>query len=225
MVQVVSMLDVMIKLGETVFQSKEVSGAVWSGVFELDSKAKGVSLVTGAASRLWRLMLLLCAICESPGKDHSLKWSPEVARRSVDCFCEDGGSHSSLVTGYECVASATLLNSRLNFELPGTKTSFGVGAIWASSICICTYAGFGSAIVSWFLGFSRVMSLQNCGHPPDSCQQPASPPLALALATCTSRRHTLPMAQDSCSCRAVYWPSRRPSCPAYRRIGSSRLAA
>ena len=42
-VQVVSMLEVMIKLGERVFQSREVSGAVCSGDFELDSNARGVS--------------------------------------------------------------------------------------------------------------------------------------------------------------------------------------
>jgi hypothetical protein len=47
-VQVVSMLDVIIRLGETVFQSRDVSGAVWSGVLELDSKASGVSFVVGA---------------------------------------------------------------------------------------------------------------------------------------------------------------------------------
>lgn len=47
MVHVVSMLEVMIKLGDTVFQSKEVNGAVCSGVLEFDSKAKGVSLLAG----------------------------------------------------------------------------------------------------------------------------------------------------------------------------------
>lgn len=43
-VQVVSMLDVMIRLGEIVFQSSEVIGAVCSGDLELDSKANGESL-------------------------------------------------------------------------------------------------------------------------------------------------------------------------------------
>lgn len=37
----------------------------------------------------------------SDGKLHSLRWSPDVARRSVDCFCEDGGSQRRRVTGYE----------------------------------------------------------------------------------------------------------------------------
>lgn len=47
MVQVVSMLEVMMSLGETLFQSSEVSGAVCSGVFELDRRAKGVSFCVG----------------------------------------------------------------------------------------------------------------------------------------------------------------------------------
>ena len=42
--QVVSILDVMIKLGERVFQSREVRGAVCSGDLEFDSSASGVSL-------------------------------------------------------------------------------------------------------------------------------------------------------------------------------------
>jgi hypothetical protein len=51
MVQVVSMLDVMIKLGDIVFQSSEVMGAVCSGDFEFESKASGESLAQGAS--LW----------------------------------------------------------------------------------------------------------------------------------------------------------------------------
>jgi hypothetical protein len=42
-VHVVSMLEVMIKLGDNVFQSKEVSGAVCSGDLEFDRRASGVS--------------------------------------------------------------------------------------------------------------------------------------------------------------------------------------
>lgn len=42
-VQVVSILEVMIRLGERVFQSSEVSGAVCSGDFEFESSANGVS--------------------------------------------------------------------------------------------------------------------------------------------------------------------------------------
>lgn len=55
----------------------------------------------------------------SAGNDHSLKWSPDVANKSVDCFWDDGGSHRRRVTGYECVASAILLNSRPYFGAEG----------------------------------------------------------------------------------------------------------
>ena len=44
---VVSMLEVMIRLGERLFQSKEVRGAVCSGDFELESNARGVSFWGG----------------------------------------------------------------------------------------------------------------------------------------------------------------------------------
>lgn len=49
MVHVVSMLDVMMSLGERVFQSSEVSGAVCSGVLELDRRARGVSFCGGGS--------------------------------------------------------------------------------------------------------------------------------------------------------------------------------
>ena len=42
-VHVVSMLEVMIKLGDRVFQSREVRGAVCSGDFEFERSARGVS--------------------------------------------------------------------------------------------------------------------------------------------------------------------------------------
>jgi hypothetical protein len=42
-VHVVSMLDVIMSLGDKVFQSREVSGAVCSGVFEFERSARGVS--------------------------------------------------------------------------------------------------------------------------------------------------------------------------------------
>jgi hypothetical protein len=42
-VHVVSMLEVMMSFGDNVFQSRDVSGAVCSGVFELESRASGVS--------------------------------------------------------------------------------------------------------------------------------------------------------------------------------------
>ena len=46
-VHVVSMLEVMMRLGETVFQSRDVSGAVCSGDLEFDSRARGVSFPGG----------------------------------------------------------------------------------------------------------------------------------------------------------------------------------
>ena len=42
-VQVVSMLEVMIKLGDRVFQSSDVRGAVCSGDFEFERSASGVN--------------------------------------------------------------------------------------------------------------------------------------------------------------------------------------
>lgn len=114
-VHVVSMLEVIMRLGETMFQSSEVKGAVWSGVLELDKSARGVSLV-GATSRLRLVMELPGAAAVSEGRDQSLKWSPDVASKSVDCLVVEGGSHKSRVTGYECVASAILVKSIVHFE-------------------------------------------------------------------------------------------------------------
>jgi len=42
-VHVVSMLEVMIRLGDKVFQSKDVRGAVCSGDLEFERSASGVS--------------------------------------------------------------------------------------------------------------------------------------------------------------------------------------
>jgi hypothetical protein len=96
------MLEVIMRLGDTVFQSRDVNGAVCSGVFEFESRAKGVSLLAGS-SRPW----LEGRVIEFPGEEtgvsagrlQSLRWSPDVASKSVDCFCEDGGSQSRRVTG------------------------------------------------------------------------------------------------------------------------------
>jgi hypothetical protein len=111
-VHVVSILEVIMRDGETVFQSREVNGAVCSGVLELDNRASGVSLVVGMSRWLERLIELEGLWTGvSDGSDQSRRWSPDVASRSVDCFCDDGGSHSRRVTGYEWVASATLTNS------------------------------------------------------------------------------------------------------------------
>lgn len=47
MVHVVSMLDVMIRLGDTTFQSNDVIGAVCSGDLELERRASGESFSMG----------------------------------------------------------------------------------------------------------------------------------------------------------------------------------
>jgi hypothetical protein len=49
-VQVVSILLVIMSFGESVFQSRDVRGAVCSGVFEFESRASGVSF-GGVCSR------------------------------------------------------------------------------------------------------------------------------------------------------------------------------
>ena len=100
MVQVVSILEVMIRLGDSVFQSSEVSGAVCSGDFEFDKRASGVSFC-GAGSFVvdGRVMELLKLWLVCAGRDHNRRWSPEVASKSVDGFCDDSGSHKIRVTG------------------------------------------------------------------------------------------------------------------------------
>jgi hypothetical protein len=67
------MLDVMIRLGERVFQSKDVKGAVCSGDLELDSRARGVNLY-GAGSRLLdvrEMALLWVGVAALAGRDHN----------------------------------------------------------------------------------------------------------------------------------------------------------
>jgi len=71
------------------------------------------------------VMVLLMVLPELCGRDQSRKWSPDVARRSVDCFWDEGGSHSIRVTGNEHVASATALYSRPYGDAPGAVTSWG----------------------------------------------------------------------------------------------------
>jgi hypothetical protein len=58
-VQVVSMLEVMIKLGESVFQSRDVRGAVCSGDLEFDKRARGVSFCTFESPALLRPVIEL----------------------------------------------------------------------------------------------------------------------------------------------------------------------
>lgn len=47
MVQVVSILDVIIRLGDKLFQSSDVRGAVCSGDFEFERSASGVNFWGG----------------------------------------------------------------------------------------------------------------------------------------------------------------------------------
>lgn len=100
-VHVVSIDEVMISFGLSVFQSRDVRGAVCSGVLLLESNANGCSFC-GAGSRVFtvalRLMLLECDV-EGWGRLQSRRWSPLVARRSVLVFWLDGGSHKIRVTG------------------------------------------------------------------------------------------------------------------------------
>ena len=124
-VQVVSMLEVMMSLGDIVFQSSDVSGAVCSGVLELDRSASGVSLGNWGSLVFTddvRDIVLLKLFPDAWGRDHNRRWSPEVARRSVDCFCDEGGSHSIRVTGKEQVASAMALYSMPNGDVPGAAS-------------------------------------------------------------------------------------------------------
>lgn len=125
-VQVVSIEEVMISFGESVFQSNEVKGAVCSGVLLLERRARGWSF-RGAGSRelavALRLMLLPESGVDCGGKLHNRRWSPLVAKRSVLDFWELGGSHRILVTGYAHVASATFVYSIPYCGCPGADAS------------------------------------------------------------------------------------------------------
>lgn len=108
------------------FQSSDVKGAVWSGVFELERRARGVSFGSWGSRVLTeddRVIVLLIVFPDACGRDHSRKWSPDVASRSVDCFCDDGGSHRMRVTGKEHVASAMALYSSPYGTAPGVELS------------------------------------------------------------------------------------------------------
>lgn len=74
-VQVVSMDEVMMSFGESLFQSKEVKGAVCSGVLLLESKANGCSFCV-AGSRVFTLalrLIVLLVLFELAGRLHSLR--------------------------------------------------------------------------------------------------------------------------------------------------------
>ena len=74
-VHVVSIEDVMMSFGESVFQSRDVRGAVCSGVLLFESNARGCSFC-GAGSRMFTEALLLifdeCGV-EGAGKLHNRK--------------------------------------------------------------------------------------------------------------------------------------------------------
>ena len=60
------------RLGDNVFQSSEVKGAVCSGDFELERRASGVSFCGNASLLLdIRVMELLALELELEGSDHS----------------------------------------------------------------------------------------------------------------------------------------------------------
>lgn len=67
------------------------------------------------------------------GSDHKRRWSPDVASRSVDCFCGDGGSQRIRVTGYECVASAVFTYSSLISPVAASRLS---GSGWVQCVSI-----------------------------------------------------------------------------------------
>lgn len=82
------MLDVIMRLGETAFQSREVIGAVCSGDLELERRASGESFCVAWPLTLFERprVFVLYGLWWSVGKDQRRRWSPEVASRSVDCF-------------------------------------------------------------------------------------------------------------------------------------------
>lgn len=108
MVQVVSMLLVMIKLGLMGFQSRLVNGAVKSVLLLFDRSANGVNFCAGGSRKVaGRVMELLRAgvaaeedVLEGAlGIDQRRRWSPEVAIRSVRGLEVEAGSHRMRVMG------------------------------------------------------------------------------------------------------------------------------
>lgn len=134
-VHVVSIELVIMSFGLSLFQSRLVSGAVCSGVFEFDSNANGCNFC-GVSLRLTlaELLMLLLTFGVAAGKDHKRRWSPDVASRSVDVFAWLGGSHNIRVTGYAQVASATFVYSKPYGDCPAEVTS--CGTIFVSRICM-----------------------------------------------------------------------------------------
>jgi len=116
------------------FQSNEVIGAVCSGDFEFDSRASGESFCSDCSDFGPCLVMVFEEYEDvSLGKDHNLKWSPEVASKSVLCLFEDGGSHNILVTGYAWFASAVFTKSK---PLSPCGFSGSICVFCASRICM-----------------------------------------------------------------------------------------
>jgi hypothetical protein len=75
-VHVVSILEVMMSLGDIVFQSRDVSGAVCSGVLEFERRARGVSFGSCGSRVLTeddRVIVLLILFPDDCGSDHNRK--------------------------------------------------------------------------------------------------------------------------------------------------------
>ena len=66
-VQVVSMLEVMISFGDSMFQSREVKGAVCSGDFEFDNSARGVSFCAASFVPLFEGRVTVLPTLVPPG--------------------------------------------------------------------------------------------------------------------------------------------------------------
>lgn len=108
MVQVVSILLVMIKLGLIGFQSKLVRGAVKSVLLEFESSASGVNFCTGGSRKVLERVMELepAGVAEEEdapegalGMDQRRRWSPEVAMRSVSGLVAEAGSQRIRVMG------------------------------------------------------------------------------------------------------------------------------
>lgn len=105
-VHVVSIELVMISEGLIGFQSRLVNGAVNSVLLEFESRASWESFLTcesSAVELLLREVMELVGVEIAAGaefgRDHSRRWSPAVARRSVRGLDWVGGSQRTRVIG------------------------------------------------------------------------------------------------------------------------------
>lgn len=138
-----------------------------------------------------RVIVLLMVEPVDWGSDHSRRWSPDVARRSVDCFWDEGGSQSIRVTGYEHVASATRVYSRPNCGAPDGEAS-------CDDICV-------SRIWIYETQLARRVAnavsgdIRNCACLPGSSQWPFSRRCCRpGRSICTSQTRIPPTAPSSC---------------------------